>query len=57
MAVEMVAWAGRHVDVIFVGCLIVIGVRFAAECAQAVSRGVERYRVLRADRALRGVRR
>ena len=53
MALEMIAWAGRHIDAIFIGCLALIGLRFVAECVEAVNRGVERYRVLKADQALR----
>lgn len=57
MALEMLAWAGRHIDTIFIVGVALIGLRFVAECVEAVSRGVERYRVIKADRALGRVRR
>lgn len=53
MALEMIAWAGRHIDALFIVGLAVIGIRFVAECVNAVCRGVERYRVLKADASLR----
>lgn len=57
MALEAIAWAGRHIDAIFIVGVAIIGLRFVAECVEAVSRGVERYRVLKADASLRRVRR
>lgn len=57
VALEVLAWAGRHIDAIFIVGVAVVGLRFVAACIEAVSRGVERYRVLKANASLSGRRR